>query len=620
MRLLHPTQSPTATTTTAAVPGVAAAAAVAVCFAYIEFYSVDHATYVLQCTAMAQWESQLPHLRVAYARETAMRQLFQAAATAAAATAAAAANGAANGAAVVPPPPPPLVPPTMPQLSAQQQLVAQALQAAQWNLNNGYAASAAPQDPSLAPPSLPATGPATAPTDVSLAPPVVPTVWPPQFETNGGLYVFQAKTGCFLEPRSDFYYDPKAKVYMRGSDAACFQFDMTLDPPFRPCASLPGVSAKVDAAVAPAAVAVASTASTSTTAVAAIDGATAAGPVKLSLNKKPTAPGVAAAAGPKRAQRDIAKWGAIQREMHDDDDEPDAAAAAATASSRQPQQSQPSAPSSSSSALAPTATAVSATVAPPLLAPVAAATAAPTAAAAVATASSAASTTTSAVTSTGSAAASHACLLCQRGFSSAEMLARHEKESKLHAENLAKQQKLQQVPQYRDRAEERRLLFGSDADHLPRVANPVDVDVQNASEVTALPVASTMVLAAAATTTVASSSSSSSTRGGPVDVAADEHNPGNLLLRKFGWTDGQGLGKDNSGRAVAVGVELASAEYAQKTSAMQATLRSTLGTSVAGPTGAAGGGGAALSRTQQNMAAARARFDELDQQPTEKRP
>jgi hypothetical protein len=220
------------------------------------------------------------------------------------------------------------------------------------------------------------------------------------------------------------------------------------------------------------------------------------------------------------------------------------------------------------------------------------------------------------------------------------MLARHEKESKLHAENLAKQQKLQQAqaaqqqqpqPQYRDRAEERRLLFGSEADHLPRVTNPVDVDVLNANESTALPVASTMVLAtsatvtatvtAAATATVASSfSSSSSTRAGPVDVAADEHNPGNLLLRKFGWTDGQGLGKDNAGRAVAVGVELASAEYAQQTSAMQATLRSTLGPAAMGAaTGAAAAGGAALSRTQQNMAAARARFDELEQH-TEKRP
>jgi hypothetical protein len=32
----------------------------------------------------------------------------------------------------------------------------------------------------------------------------------------------------------------------------------------------------------------------------------------------------------------------------------------------------------------------------------------------------------------------HACLLCQRGFASAEQLAKHEAKSKLHAENLAK--------------------------------------------------------------------------------------------------------------------------------------------------------------------------------------
>lgn len=624
MRLLHPTPPTVPGGAGAAAVGsgltATAAAAATVCFAYIEFYSIDHATYVLQCTTTVQWESQLPHLRIAYARETAMRQLFQAAAAAAAAAAATAATVAPPASAAGLPPPP--VPPSVAVLPAQQQLVAQALQAAQWNLNNGYAASPAvpPTTTATHPePLLPSGGPtgvgagvsgadASVPTVVPPAAPVAPVVWPPQFETNGGLYVFQAKTGCFLEPRSDFTYDPRAKVYLRRSDAACFRFDKTLDPPFRPCAPPPGVT--------PGAVPSAGTTSTTDATpatVTATTAAAAAAPVKLSiaLNKKPASAATGTAVAPKRAQRDIAKWGAIQREMHDDDDEDHvddgraatapASTTAATASSASASATTTSATSTAASVIAPAAPAVAPAVAPAAVAP------------------TAASASTAAVPSSGSAATSYACLLCQRGFSSAEMLARHEKESKLHAENLAKQQQKQQAqaqaqqPQYRDRAEERRLLFGSDADHIPRVTNPVDVDVQNANEATALPVASTMVLA---TSTTASAASSSSSGAAPVDVAADAHNPGNLLLRKFGWTDGQGLGKDNSGRAVAVGVELASAEYAQKTSAMQATLRSTLGTSV--PAAGAAGGATTLSRTQQNMAAARARFDELEQH-TEKR-
>lgn len=43
----------------------------------------------------------------------------------------------------------------------------------------------------------------------------------------------------------------------------------------------------------------------------------------------------------------------------------------------------------------------------------------------------------------------------------------------------------------------------------------------------------------------------------PMPMAADTHNPGNQLLRKMGWTDGAGLGKNNSGMEEAVGVLIA---------------------------------------------------------------
>ena len=60
-------------------------------------------------------------------------------------------------------------------------------------------------------------------------------------------------------------------------------------------------------------------------------------------------------------------------------------------------------------------------------------------------------------------AGSAVCLLCRRQFPSKAVLIRHEKESKLHAENLAKAQFTKDsssVSEYRDRASERRELHG----------------------------------------------------------------------------------------------------------------------------------------------------------------
>jgi hypothetical protein len=43
----------------------------------------------------------------------------------------------------------------------------------------------------------------------------------------------------------------------------------------------------------------------------------------------------------------------------------------------------------------------------------------------------------------------------------------------------------------------------------------------------------------------------------PVPLSADISNPGNQMLRKMGWTEGQGLGRDGTGMEQAVGVILA---------------------------------------------------------------
>ena len=49
--------------------------------------------------------------------------------------------------------------------------------------------------------------------------------WPLPFETNGGAYLFQAKSGCFYEPVSEFYYDVKAKLYYNSIDGTYYHYD-----------------------------------------------------------------------------------------------------------------------------------------------------------------------------------------------------------------------------------------------------------------------------------------------------------------------------------------------------------------------------------------------------------
>lgn len=125
-----------------------------------------------------------------------------------------------------------------------------------------------------------------------------------------------------------------------------------------------------------------------------------------------------------------------------------------------------------------------------------------------------------------------ACLLCRRQFKTTEQLARHEKESKLHADNLAK--KAAEEVKYRDRASERRALHGSS--NVPildmQVERPPTIGVEF------FPV-NPMVLQAQPASSA---------------VPISEGNTGNALLRKMGW-DGDGLGKDNQGISVPVGLE-----------------------------------------------------------------
>lgn len=444
--------------------------------AFVQFHGPEHASYTLQCSHGLQMEGS--PLRTAFAKENVMLQML---------------NQMAN--ASITPVPPPAMP--MAAFSHANPLIASAMQAAQWSLNNGYSGTSATAASSALP--LAQTGFA--------APHLAKPVWPPLFETNGGAYLFQTKSGYFLEPISEFYYCPKSKLYYSARDGGYYYHDATRDPPFRRhCPPLP---------IEPQDVPVSAPSAVPDVPAALVEEAPVHKPVQMSLGK---AKGAKAGAAPaKKVLQDMAKWQAAAQDLEEDEANVNEAFGR-----RGPRP--PAAP----------------VVHAPTVAP-----AAPTSAPPVAISAPAA------VPEASAPAGKAICNLCRRQFPSAEMLTRHEKESKLHAENLAKAQAAgppppapPAVPQYRDRASERREQFGSVADHVilhvPEEANMPRPPPPPAP-------------------------------GPPVSVAADISNPGNHLLRKMGWKDGQGLGANNDGAVQAVGVSASHAHVSSVKSSISYT-------------------------------------------------
>lgn len=56
--------------------------------------------------------------------------------------------------------------------------------------------------------------------------------WPPCFDNEGSAFIFHPASGMFYEEQSDFFYDPKAKVYYGVKKGAYFRYDDSRDPPF----------------------------------------------------------------------------------------------------------------------------------------------------------------------------------------------------------------------------------------------------------------------------------------------------------------------------------------------------------------------------------------------------
>ncbi|PSR77260.1 hypothetical protein BD289DRAFT_151361 [Coniella lustricola] len=142
------------------------------------------------------------------------------------------------------------------------------------------------------------------------------------------------------------------------------------------------------------------------------------------------------------------------------------------------------------------------------------------------------------------------CLVCQRKFTKPEILSLHERESEMHRRNMADQSNIERailqlarigkvprkmVPnrrgaQYRDRAQERRRVYNQP--NAPRRKAPASESgsssVSKQQQQTAAPLA---------------------------DKAAVP-SKGAALLGKMGWTAGEGLGADRSGRTDAIATDV----------------------------------------------------------------
>lgn len=124
------------------------------------------------------------------------------------------------------------------------------------------------------------------------------------------------------------------------------------------------------------------------------------------------------------------------------------------------------------------------------------------------------------------------CNLCKRQLGSAEALTKHAKLSTLHKQNLEARKKKSDSGKekivYRDRAKERRMKYGDPDEPQPSKLKEKYLKSRELD----LPIA------------VAS-----------VSEPIGSENVGNRLLQKMGWTEGQGLGKQNQGRTTIIQAE-----------------------------------------------------------------
>ena len=340
--------------------------------------------------------------------------------------------------------------------------------------------------------------------------------YPPNFDTHGGLYAFQPQPGYFLDSVSEYYYDPKSKLYYNASDGTYCYYDASKNPPyasFQP----PSPSSAPSASTAYATTDATSTHKEQEDLQALAAAALARKPVILSMTGAVGSKGSKPIVNRKIATN-LAKWESVAQ---DEDDEAEMGPSAfGKPGAKKPSvvaSVEASSGASSTPPAAPTAVAINEERVAPSV-----------------NLTAAVSPSVAAVPTAPGVPAASVCLLCRRQFASPEQLVRHEKESKLHAENLAKQQQQSTVTSsndpnvsvYRDRASERRAVHG---DSVPITYPRKDQESLKRK------------------TSIDSYASSSVTPAAPSKTLKDDlDNPGNALLRKMGWAQG-GLGRDGTG-------------------------------------------------------------------------
>lgn len=156
-----------------------------------------------------------------------------------------------------------------------------------------------------------------------------------------------------------------------------------------------------------------------------------------------------------------------------------------------------------------------------------------------------------------------ACLLCQRAFKSEETLRKHEVQSTLHRDNLQDPVKVKEakirlalsMPEearlaeghYRDRAAERRAIHGQpDQPPAPEVSfgyQQMRDSIEETNRRRAIQAARKAMIHGV----VEGEEESLPGEGGGLVKAIPQGNKGSQLLRKMGWKEGQGLGREGEG-------------------------------------------------------------------------
>ena len=487
-------------------------------------------------------------------------------------------------------------------------LAVEAVQSARWFGTNGFTGQ--PSSQQVRHPPIP-TGLAGPP---GVLVPKVKPVWPPSFETDGGAYIFQAQSGSFLEPKSQFFYCPKSRLYYSCADGIYYNCVVSssevnfirFNPPL-PLEPDSGLNAENSDMISEKN----TTPNTTETEVSSMRK-----PVVLSMGfnmgkGKNIAVKIMNVAT-KKVTGDITKWGAIQ--VKEDDQNPveiSRATSSSLGASRGKGKSSSviSMNSTTSPPTAPTPTPIpsisvsvkdipepvkssynssslsSGFCPDPRIATVTAASSAADAIALITgippALTPAPATAQPVIMISKEPSELVACLLCRRQFATPEQLLRHERESKLHKDNmilavkaasddLARQlaaysaassdaaeqssqdniQESTNIPEgYRDRASERRKTHRP-SDETGTIYrdrergrerrkeennNNDNKDYKKHNQ-----------------------KHENEGQSVPSSSLQDISNPGNQMLRKMGWNEGQGLGKGGTGVEESVGVLLAS--------------------------------------------------------------